>query len=241
LLGWDAGASTMSTSGWAFPASCALSGSSLQCSMLVIFAVAGSTVTMTGVVNNAGNTFAEPPLAANVTYTGITGSSALYSTTLDNLGRGLISATGIAASPMVLEVVSITIPIPAVNLAPLPAWFKANDWHEVTYYALAPGYAPGGTNSCNLPANPCDPVGVQPSTACLSICDVRRAANLKANDVRALVTMAGPTLAGVRPSATLTDYLEEGNVTSADYTFQRKPMDAVFNDQSIEIYPENSP
>lgn len=244
LLSWDAGGSSMTTSGVVVlggaPA-CAITGSSLRCSVLVIFAAASSTLTMTGVVNNAGHTFSEPPPAANVTYTGITGVPALFSTSLDATGKGLINATGTAASPILLQTVSITIPIPTVNLAPLPAWFKTNDWHKVTYYALAPGYAPGGTNACSLPASPCDPVGVQPSTACLSICDLRRTANLKANDVRALVTMAGPTLAGLRPSANLSDYLEEGNVTSADYTFERKPMDAVFNDQSIEIFPENSP
>jgi hypothetical protein len=88
-------------------------------------------------------------------------------------------------------------------------WFLRNRWHEVAYYATAPGFAPSGAKSCI------------DSTTCLSVAYHRNAAGaLDAGKQRAIVVLAGRALNGqTRPTAVPTDYLEGAN-TGNDLSFE---------------------
>jgi hypothetical protein len=237
---WNVAASTVTTSGGINlngAASCAIIGNNLVCSVPILLSVGGETVTVIAVANNVGNAFAGPVLASDINYVGLTGDSSQFDRSLNAAAQGRIRAVGVTPLVVLPTTVSISVPLPILNLSLLPAWIKINFWHNVAYYAEAPGYAPGGANTCTPPANPCNPVVVQPSTACLSICDSRQTASLRANNIRALVTLTGPAITGTHPSATLADYLEGGNASTLDLTFERRPRGAAFNDQPIEISP----
>lgn len=102
-------------------------------------------------------------------------------------------------------------------------WFTKNKWQQVMYYAVSPGYAPGGGNTCNpLPGTP----------SCLTV-----NGNGGGNNKRAVVVMTGGALAGAHPSGNLADYLEGENATPADYIYENKSRSNIFNDQVIIVAP----
>jgi hypothetical protein len=105
-------------------------------------------------------------------------------------------------------------------------WFLRNEWHELVYYVLAPGYAASGAA----------PRACATGTSCISIANVT-----PANAQRATLILAGRSINGsARPSATLGDYLEFGNATAA---YERRPVSASntvapaqrFNDRIVVI------
>src|SRR6185295_3570903 len=78
-------------------------------------------------------------------------------------------------------------------------WFLRNKWHEVSYYAVAPGIAPGGGGSCAT-AISCLGVTYHPSDG----------------KQRGLILIAGRALGGqVRPPAAVGDLLEGANADGA--------------------------
>jgi hypothetical protein len=119
------------------------------------------------------------------------------------------------------------------------SWITVNDWQNVSYYAIAPGYAPSGSNACTPAANPCSPTGVLPASACLGLCDSRLPANLKANNIRALLLTTGPALSTLvsHPSALLSHYLEGGNQSVPDGTYESGLLTNTFNDQASVLAP----
>lgn len=116
----------------------------------------------------------------------------------------------------------------------IPKWLfndptNGNNWHQVAYYAISPGYAPGGGNACNpLPGSP----------SCLTL-----NGSGGGNDMQAIVAMTGVAIASqMHPQSTITNYLEGENATPippapADYIFENKNRSSVFNDQVIVIAP----
>jgi hypothetical protein len=81
------------------------------------------------------------------------------------------------------------------------SWFARNEWHKLTYYAVAPGYAANSTvtpRSCGA---------ADPNGACLSVSSTSGSASQ-----RAILILAGRSInQSARPSSTLADYLEFGN------------------------------
>ena len=101
-------------------------------------------------------------------------------------------------------------------------WFYRNKWHEVSYYAVAPGIAPSGARSCTT-SSTCLQVTYHPSDG----------------KQRGVLLIAGPKLGTqVRPATALTDLLEGANadgaspfeVRSASLTINR-----TFNDRLAVI------
>jgi len=91
-------------------------------------------------------------------------------------------------------------------------WFISNQWYRQTYYAISPGFAPGGVPSGN-PAD-CNPLPGTPS--CLTVNNFPAPTNNK----QAILVFAGRALGGqTRPSGTSANYLEGQNVTPADFIF----------------------
>ena len=122
---------------------------------------------------------------------------------------------------LLFDCYATTISVPITLLADHPildatttgmgaqGWFLRNRWHEVAYYATAPGFAPSGAKSCI------------DGTTCLSVAYHRNAAGaLDAGKQRAIVVLAGRALTGqTRPTAVPTDYLEGAN-TGNDLSFE---------------------
>jgi hypothetical protein len=101
-------------------------------------------------------------------------------------------------------------------------WFFRNNWHQVSYYAVAPDIAPSGPRACG--AN------------CLTV-----SFNNPAAGQRGLLAIAGRGLAGqARPPVALTDWLEDTN-NDANLVFAvRAPtlmVNRSFNDRLIVIDP----
>jgi hypothetical protein len=122
-----------------------------------------------------------------------------------------------------------------VNPNPNGAWFIANQWYKQTYYAVSPGYAPGGV-PLNSPAT-CSPLPATP--ACL------RVNNLPApfNDKGVILVLAGRALNGSsRPSGTIANYLEGANLSAANdttpYVYEhRAGIPTAINDRVVVVSP----
>ncbi|MEW6687770.1 MAG: hypothetical protein AB1452_01650 [Pseudomonadota bacterium] len=102
------------------------------------------------------------------------------------------------------------------SLCPSTSWFARNQWHKLTYYAIAPGYAASGSapRSCTT------------GGTCLSVTNVT-----PAGGQRAILILAGRSIDGsARPSGTLGNYLEFGNATGA---FERQAV-STWNDSTLK-------
>jgi hypothetical protein len=201
--------------------------------------------TVDGNVANAGLSFVDLPDVSLVTVTNTSGSTAraVTSTTV----TGTLSATGSGTvrfqgthvysnyrSTTFTRTMRVTIPDPTAH--PITAsgdatagWFVSNEWYRQIYYALSPGYSPGGGASCAaLPATP----------SCLTVNGLP-ASYAQINDKRAVLILGGRVLtASSRPSASLGNYFEGENTTPADYTFvHRAGLPTTINDRVVVIAP----
>jgi hypothetical protein len=97
----------------------------------------------------------------------------------------------------------------------VPPWLTANNWHHLSYYALASATVQSG-GTCT------------PGPGCLTI--LPPPTN---DDKKAIVILAGKELSGqARNTFTgLTDYFEDQNASSGDNTFETKAPDSTFNDR----------
>lgn len=103
-------------------------------------------------------------------------------------------------------------------------WFTKNNWQQLTYYAVSPGYAPGGGNSCTpLPGSP----------SCLTVYG-----RSGGNNKRVAIVMVGEPLAGhTHPSSNISDYLEGENATPSDFIYENGARSSTFNDQVFVVAP----
>ena len=106
-------------------------------------------------------------------------------------------------------------------------WYIANEWYRFIYLAIAPGYQPGGANSC---------------AAASSCFTVRLNGNTSASSLPGVVLSAGRALSALsqtRHNTTLGNYFEGGNdAASSTLIFDRQtPISDSFNDQVIAITP----
>ena len=153
-------------------------------------------------------------------------------------GSATISATAtVAAVPLSSYVFEMTADIGVLadhalldaGTAAPTGWFVRNQWHRLTYYAIAPAHAAGGAapRSCT-----------QTPATCLDV------ANLApAGKQRAILILAGRALAGQgRPSGSVTDFLEFGNAASPP-AFERQSVSTAiapalkkpFNDRVVVL------
>ena len=111
------------------------------------------------------------------------------------------------------------------------AWFLSNQWYRQTYYAVSPGFAPGGVPLGN-PAD-CNPLPGTPS--CLTVNNLPAPINNK----QAILVFAGRALNGsTRPSGTLANYLEGQNSTPADFIYEHRAGTATtINDRVVVVSP----
>lgn len=104
--------------------------------------------------------------------------------------------------------ITVLLPAPPSLLPKLSGtdmtWFFANQWFRQTYYAISPGWAPGGGGDC-VATPPCLTVKNLPSPY---------------TNKNAILVLAGRYLGTVtpnpRPSGNFADYLENSNLTAAN-------------------------
>jgi len=198
---------------------------------------------------NAGRTFADLPSFNSVTVTIRSGGHPSCTTTLKTDDpnassiSGTLTGTGLGTvnfdATLTMDsrqsssfICNFRVTIPTVVSNPLTSssdstsgWFIKNEWYRQTYYAVAPGYLPGGGSSCT------------PGTNCLTVNNLP-SSYTTANDKRAVLIFAGRALTGTRPSSSLADYLEGENQTPSDRTFtHRSGTAATLNDYAIVIAP----
>jgi len=153
------------------------------------------------------------------------------------LAGGALTYTGrLQRASTTVNRVTITVPLPAppsylpiisgdpaVN--PTGAWFILNQWYRQTYYAISPGYAPGGVGACNPP--------VPTALPCLTVNNLASPTNNK----KAILVFAGRSLnSSTRPSANFADYLEGQNSTPADLIFEhRSGVPTTINDRVVVL------
>ena len=116
-------------------------------------------------------------------------------------------------------------------------WFTSNQWYRQTYYAVSPGFAPGGVPSGNPAA--CNPLPGTPP--CLTV------NNLPAprNDKQAILVFAGRALNGsprLPPTTTIADYLENANLAAAlgttPFVYEhRAGVPTAINDRVVVVSP----
>ena len=107
------------------------------------------------------------------------------------------------------------------------SWYIANEWYKFIYIAIAPGYQPGGINSCAT------------INSCFSI---RSNNNNTQSSIAGIALSAGKALSNLgqaRHNSTLNNYFEgSNNTTSNTIVFDRqKPTSETFNDQAVAITP----
>jgi hypothetical protein len=103
-------------------------------------------------------------------------------------------------------------------------WYIANEWYRFIQIAIAPGYEPGGANSCAA------------ASSCFSI---RNNGNTTQSSLAGVVLSAGRTLSGLgqtRHNSMLGNYFEGGNTSPTTLVFDRQnPLSNTFNDHAVAI------
>lgn len=162
----------------------------------------------------------------NMSAASVAGMSAAISANLNPDGSVTVTFTGRLVSGVDRIELRDVVVDPSVDpVDPAYAWFTRNRWHQVMYYAVSPGYAPGGGDDCTpLPGTP----------SCLTVNGSGSGSNK-----RAMIIMAGKTLPSqtIRPTGNLADYLEGQNATPADFIYENRSRSATFNDQVIVVAP----
>jgi hypothetical protein len=193
--------------------------------------------TLTGTLNNDGS--ATITLSANAD-TSDAGGGGLLGGLVNSL---LCSITGLLGLTVGCSEDDITIPFNALVDHPILdptnlqyGWFVRNQWHQVSYYAIAQEIAPDGSGSCVAPA-------AGTNSDCLTVKYSRQ--DLGDDRNRGLIVIAGRRLNGqaARPNGNLADWLEGENadVSSAQAArtyATRDPSLAVnrtFNDRAAVI------
>lgn len=107
---------------------------------------------------------------------------------------------------------------------PNTGWFVKNNWHHLVYYAFAPNFVANGAHSCNSP--PVTPVN------CLTVNNLT-----PTGKQRAILIFAGRALGTqVRPSGTLSDYLENPLNLDINYSeFAKQAISKTQNDRVVVV------
>ncbi len=176
-------------------------------------------ITMYGAVNNVGLGFVQLPQLSDVSI----GSGSLTNRTLTgslpgtpnvSAGRVTLVATLPTNFSFFNKTSTVTIsnanliasPLISIVLTDVAGWFNYNQWYKQSYYAVSPGYAPGGGGACGT---------------CLSVYNLSSPYANPTTDTRAILILAGRSLSGTtRPNSTLSDYLEAKNASTGDYQFE---------------------
>jgi len=192
-------------------------------------------------VGNSLRTFTSTP---NTLITGFSGSLVSYNTPLTSTGaasgdfRGNLATDtctvwfifGLLFPCTAGNSVTVNIPItvfpehPFVNPTTADAWYwyLANNWHQVTYYAVSQDHVPGGARDC---------------TGSLNCLNVNFEVGTSLTNKQAILALAGRSLNGtVGSNRLIADFIDAPNVAFSSM-FAQKRIDKTFNDRFVKINP----
>jgi hypothetical protein len=199
---------------------CTDQGTYLRCQFLRVLGLLGpATITATAV--DVGRTYRSTIDASNITVTG--GGTATVAMAISGANSNATATITVTWPPLGLGLVTeVRIPhlqeAAALSDARL-TWWRSNNWHYYTYYAIAPAAAAPATAAC-VPGATCLTAGGLPATT--GPTDAKRM----------VLTLMGRPLAGQsHPSNALADYLESGNLSTGDNSFVSANMSSTFNDR----------
>jgi hypothetical protein len=146
--------------------------------------------------------------------------------------EGRVTITVPLPPPAVLNYFPIISSDPGTN--PGGAWFIANEWYKQTYYAVSPGYAPGGVAVGSSAA--CSPLPATPS--CLKVNNLSAPFDNKG----VILVLAGRALNGSPRPSGIANYLEGTNLTAANdttpYVYEhRAGVPTAINDRVVVVSP----
>lgn len=256
-VSWENSVSVTGISGGtgntSFSSSCSLQNSGTLVSCQIDYSNGSSdrpAIRLQATLLNAALSFVNPVAQSDKTMIDHDGavidwsnSTPLFAPTVDNIlladGKGRVVFQGRLRNGASTEGrVTIQIPLPAyhalTNAAdPTTGWFVTNQWYRQTYFAVSPGFLPGGGSTCNpLPAVP----------SCLTVGKLSPAF-VQTNDKRAILILAGRSLSNApRPSNSLPDYLEGANLSAAQgavpYSYEhRAGVPTAINDRVVVVAP----
>jgi hypothetical protein len=213
-------ASVVWSSGAAPLGSCSGVGTSqLRCTALIGLFV----MNITGTVANVGTAFVDPPTAANISVSGV----ALAPTITWTLNPAT-QTLSFAWSSIVSLLTTVTVQAPSASAwTTTSTWLDENHWYENAFYAVSPGYALSGSNSCG---------GVGPQCVSVASAANKQAAVLMAG--RAL-PLASPAQ-GARPLASpvaATQLFEGLNATPSALVYEQRLRGSAFNDLPLAVRP----
>ena len=219
------------------------------CGASARYCIVNPSFRVTGKIgSNALISFADLPTAGSVTVTNASGSSNRTMSATAISGTLAVTPSAVATvnfdgthtysklslSTFTGRAMRVTIPVvvtsPLISSSDTTAgWFIKNEWYRQTYYAVSPGYLPGGGASCSA------------GSTCLTVNNLS-SSYTTTNDKRAILIFAGRALTGSHPSSNFAYYLEGVNNTTAQapanriYT-NRYGSAATINDQAIVLSP----
>ena len=174
------------------------------------------------------------PRAAGAIFNAAGEALVTFSGTVDAPGTpaSCVRHSGAGAGPFACQRRSVAVPIELLAdhslldpAHPVTGWFLRNEWHGLSYYAIAPGHAANGAAPRSCSALP---------PGCLSVVGAPGSER-----TRALLVLAGRSLPGkTRPSGDLLAYLDSEENRNADLVFEQRRIDASFNDRVIRIDSE---
>ena len=196
----------------------------IQCTAVSLLGL----LTINGRVRNVGTAFIDPPTAANVNVTGVVLGQTI-SWTLDPANQWL----DFNWSATIVGLAVVTVQAPQPSAWTTSSWLVTNTWNQNAFYAVSPGFALTGTDSC----------GGAP-TNCLTVANTT-APN---NDKQAVVLMTGRALTlastpqAMRPvlpaPVPVAQFLEGANASPApNLVFEHNARTAVFNDLPVVVRP----
>jgi len=178
-----------------------------------------SLLTVNGRIRNVATSFIDPPTAANVTVSGL-----VFGSTITWTLNPSQQALDFQWSATILGVATVTASLPQASSWTTSSWLIDNNWTQNALYAVAPGYAINGSNSCGQ---------------CITVSNTS-----SPNNNQALVLMTGRALDTQTSRATTTPktaalYLEGSNATATtgNLIFQNGTQGTTFNDYPIVVRP----
>jgi hypothetical protein len=196
----------------------------LRCRFLQLFGTPPFTAQITATAQDVAGAFRSTISASDLTVTN--GGSATLSMALSGANSDA-TATVNVTWPITLGVfTAVEVRIP--HLAEAAAlsdsrftWFRNNNWHRYTYYAIAPGARAGAASPCAGAGDP----------DCLTATGLP-ASTGNTDDKRLVLVLSGRPLAGQsQPSGGRDDYYESDNETNADESFLSATTSTTFNDR----------
>lgn len=199
----------------------------IQCTALVLLGLGGD---VTGRVGNIATSFVDPPNGSEVTTSGLLLLGTPVSTWSINRGaRRLDFSTDITFLGTGVVTVRVRAPQASTWIS-APSWLISNNWYQVAYYAVAPAFSIAGVEIA----------GNQSCGVCITVANTAVPANKEA-----LVLMTGRALPGQParplpappPLATVDQFLESTNQTTADRIFESNMKSTAFNDLPVVVRP----